>query len=156
MSVVPCSTKCVPIWPGLGSLPTTSNHGLPTAILHLRLGNQELRLFSLLTTLGTPLDISAQELAIESFFPADDATERWFQSRAAFEVRSQGRRKAAELGAHRQIQTRGLLYLDLPLSPDARPNEASLRKRRPLSVLGAKTHCWSSPTAPTCELKVAA
>jgi transcriptional regulator with XRE-family HTH domain len=32
--------------------------------------------FSMVTTLGTPLDITAQELRIESFYPADDATER--------------------------------------------------------------------------------
>jgi len=32
--------------------------------------------FSMVTTLGTPLDITAQELRIESFYPADEATER--------------------------------------------------------------------------------
>jgi transcriptional regulator with XRE-family HTH domain len=32
------------------------------------------RLFSTLTTLGTPLDVGLQELRIESFFPADEAT----------------------------------------------------------------------------------
>lgn len=35
-----------------------------------------LRTFSTLTTLGTPMDVTAQELTIESFFPADEATER--------------------------------------------------------------------------------
>jgi transcriptional regulator with XRE-family HTH domain len=35
-----------------------------------------LRTFSTLTTLGTPMDVTAQELTIESFFPSDDATER--------------------------------------------------------------------------------
>jgi len=54
--------------------------GLPVAVIHLRRGAAELRLFSLLTTVGTPLDVTAQDLAIESFFPADDATERWFRS----------------------------------------------------------------------------
>lgn len=52
---------------------------LPMAVLHLRRGAAELRLFSLLTTVGTPLDVTAQDMAIESFFPADDATERWFR-----------------------------------------------------------------------------
>ncbi|HEY6267537.1 MAG TPA: hypothetical protein VIX11_04515 [Candidatus Acidoferrum sp.] len=33
-----------------------------------------LRLFSTLTTFGTALDIALQELRIESFFPADEAT----------------------------------------------------------------------------------
>lgn len=53
---------------------------VPVAVLHLRRGADELRLFSLLTTVGTPLDVTAQDLTIESFFPADDATERWFRS----------------------------------------------------------------------------
>ena len=35
----------------------------------------ELRLFSTLATFGTALDITVAELAIESFFPADAATE---------------------------------------------------------------------------------
>ncbi len=36
--------------------------------------NSTLRLFSALTTFGTALDIALQELRIESFFPADEAT----------------------------------------------------------------------------------
>jgi transcriptional regulator with XRE-family HTH domain len=36
--------------------------------------NSTLRLFSSLTTLGTPLDVALQELRIESFFPADEGT----------------------------------------------------------------------------------
>lgn len=51
----------------------------PMAILHLRRGAVELRLFALLTTIGTPLDVTAQELTIESLFPADEPTERWFR-----------------------------------------------------------------------------
>lgn len=30
----------------------------------------------MITTLGTPLDVTAEELRIESYFPADDASER--------------------------------------------------------------------------------
>jgi len=37
-------------------------------------------LFALLTTIGTPLDVTTQELTIESFFPANDATDRWFHA----------------------------------------------------------------------------
>ncbi|MFO0585792.1 MAG: helix-turn-helix transcriptional regulator [Anaeromyxobacter sp.] len=51
----------------------------PVAIVHLRRGASEVRLFTLLTTLGTPLDETAQELVIETFFPADEATERFFR-----------------------------------------------------------------------------
>lgn len=57
--------------------------GAPVAVLHLRRGAHELRLFTLLTTIGTPIDVTAEELTIESFFPADDATARWFRQRDA-------------------------------------------------------------------------
>ena len=36
----------------------------------------ELSLFTTLTTFGTPLDVTIDELAIELFFPADDAQRR--------------------------------------------------------------------------------
>jgi transcriptional regulator with XRE-family HTH domain len=42
--------------------------------LRLRHGDRELRFFSTVTTFGTPLDVIVAELAIESFFPADEAT----------------------------------------------------------------------------------
>jgi hypothetical protein len=39
--------------------------------------------FSLVTTVGTPQDVTLQEIRIESFFPADDATaaHRWTTAR---------------------------------------------------------------------------
>jgi transcriptional regulator with XRE-family HTH domain len=42
--------------------------------LVLRVGDRELRFFSTIATFGTALDITVAELAIESFFPADEAT----------------------------------------------------------------------------------
>lgn len=39
-------------------------------------GGSRLSLFSTIATFGTPLDITAAELAIEAFFPADRATEQ--------------------------------------------------------------------------------
>jgi transcriptional regulator with XRE-family HTH domain len=42
--------------------------------LILRAGDAELRFFSTVTTFGTPVDITVEELMIESFFPADAAT----------------------------------------------------------------------------------
>jgi hypothetical protein len=43
----------------------------------------ELSYFSMVTTVGTPQDVTLQEIRIESFFPADEATEghRWPQPR---------------------------------------------------------------------------
>ncbi len=46
----------------------------PFLTINYRWKNSTLRLFSALTTFGTALDISIQELRIESFFPADEAT----------------------------------------------------------------------------------
>ena len=38
-------------------------------------GDEELSLFTTLTTFGTPRDVTLDELAVELFFPADDHTE---------------------------------------------------------------------------------
>jgi len=46
----------------------------PFLTINYRWKNSTLRLFSVLTTFGTPQDIALQELRIESFFPADDET----------------------------------------------------------------------------------
>jgi len=49
--------------------------------MHFRLPDgTELRFFSTMTVFGSPLDITIAELAIESFFPADEATTAYFQS----------------------------------------------------------------------------
>jgi transcriptional regulator with XRE-family HTH domain len=49
----------------------------PFLPVHVRRDDVELRFFTTLTTLGTPLDVTAQEVHIESYFPADDATEKF-------------------------------------------------------------------------------
>jgi hypothetical protein len=46
----------------------------PFLTIDYRWKNSTLRLFSTLTTLGTPLDVGLQELRIETLFPADEAT----------------------------------------------------------------------------------
>jgi transcriptional regulator with XRE-family HTH domain len=46
----------------------------PFLTIDYRWKQSTLRLFSALTTFGTALDIALQELRIESFFPADEAT----------------------------------------------------------------------------------
>lgn len=45
----------------------------------LLLGEDLLRFFSTTTVFGTPLDITLSELALESFFPADDATAKFLR-----------------------------------------------------------------------------
>jgi transcriptional regulator with XRE-family HTH domain len=42
--------------------------------LHYRHGEQELSFFSISATVGTATDVTVEELAIESFYPADEAT----------------------------------------------------------------------------------
>lgn len=44
--------------------------------VHIRKDAVELKLFSTIMTIGTPQDITLQELRIETFFPADEASEK--------------------------------------------------------------------------------
>jgi transcriptional regulator with XRE-family HTH domain len=48
----------------------------PVLPMHFLKGNVSLQLFTTIATLGTPQDITAQELRIESFFPTNDDTAR--------------------------------------------------------------------------------
>jgi transcriptional regulator with XRE-family HTH domain len=48
--------------------------GGPVLPMHFRKRDTSLRLFTTIATLGTPQDITLQELRIECFFPMDDAT----------------------------------------------------------------------------------
>ena len=52
---------------------------LPVALRKDRL---ELNLFTTITTLGTPHDVTLHELRLESFFPADEASREWFEAAA--------------------------------------------------------------------------
>jgi transcriptional regulator with XRE-family HTH domain len=56
----------------------TTQHALLLAIQFQR-EDLELQFFSTIATLGTPYDITLQELRIECLFPADEATERNWQ-----------------------------------------------------------------------------
>lgn len=56
-------------------------NGLPFLPITLRKDDVELKLFTAIATLGTPRDVTLHELRIESFFPADSATENWFKAR---------------------------------------------------------------------------
>lgn len=50
----------------------------PMLTVQVQVGEQVLRLFTTLTSFGTPLDAGLQELLIESYFPADEVTRRFF------------------------------------------------------------------------------
>jgi transcriptional regulator with XRE-family HTH domain len=65
-------------YPGVPSRWRTLDLDVSTAPflpLEFRKGDLALRYFTTLTSLGTPHDITLQELRIESYFPADEATE---------------------------------------------------------------------------------
>jgi hypothetical protein len=55
----------------------------PVLPMHFEKSGTTLRLFTAIATLGTPQDITAQELRIESFFPVDEETRGFFRSRGA-------------------------------------------------------------------------
>lgn len=44
----------------------------------IRLDGRELRLFSTITTFGTPMDITLAEVAVESYYPADAESAAYF------------------------------------------------------------------------------
>jgi transcriptional regulator with XRE-family HTH domain len=57
----------------------------PVLPMHFRKEGQSVQLFTTIATLGTPQDVTLQELRIESFFPMDDMTAQlmrgWAQSK---------------------------------------------------------------------------
>ena len=48
--------------------------------LRIDIGGVEVSLFTTLTTFGTPQDITLSELAVELFFPADEASDAWLRA----------------------------------------------------------------------------
>jgi transcriptional regulator with XRE-family HTH domain len=66
-------------YPGVGELRYSSNQLSQDALIlttHFKRDNREWKFFSTIATLGTPYDITLQELRIECLFPADEATEQ--------------------------------------------------------------------------------
>lgn len=65
-------------YPGVPSAWRDANRALPlTPVVPVRYvkGDRQFEFFSTVTTLGTPQDITLQEIRIECFFPVDPATE---------------------------------------------------------------------------------
>ena len=59
--------------------PQKDNWQLPLLSTIFSKGDRQLSFFTTLTTLGTPQDITLQELRLECLFPADDTTEEAFR-----------------------------------------------------------------------------
>ena len=53
---------------------------MPMLTMDFEKDGLNLSFFSTIATLGTPQDISLQEIRIESFFPSDDGTRQFFMS----------------------------------------------------------------------------
>lgn len=62
-----------------GDLKNGGVNGQVALPIHFRRGTTNLRYFMTITTLGTPLDVTAQELRIENYFPLDAETEAFGQ-----------------------------------------------------------------------------
>ncbi|WP_433425348.1 helix-turn-helix domain-containing protein [Microtetraspora malaysiensis] len=62
---------------GDASQPVESEVAIP---MIFRFGGRELRLFSTTTTFGTPMDITLDEVAIESYYPTDAESAAYFTS----------------------------------------------------------------------------
>ena len=60
----------------------------PVLTLDYFVGGRSLSVFTTIATLGTPQDITLQEVRIECFFPADDRSDALFKSLAARPARS--------------------------------------------------------------------
>jgi hypothetical protein len=69
--------------PALSYVPALEELPSPVLAMHFRKGQTSLRLFTTIATLGTPQDVTVQELRIECFFPADEATAQLFKDGAA-------------------------------------------------------------------------
>jgi transcriptional regulator with XRE-family HTH domain len=67
---------------GAASQPNLERRALPFLPVTLKKDDIVLNLFTTITTLGTPHDVTVHELRLESFFPADDGSRRWFQAQA--------------------------------------------------------------------------
>lgn len=66
----------------LSVAPNKADSG-PVLAMHFRKRDASLRLFTTIATLGTPQDVTLQELRIECFFPMDEATARLLRSWAS-------------------------------------------------------------------------
>jgi hypothetical protein len=66
-----------PSGPGSGVNEDASQPGDASRLnVHFAFGPDRLSFFSVVSTIGTPIEITAQELRVEAFFPSDAATQK--------------------------------------------------------------------------------
>lgn len=66
--------------PALSHVPPPAQGEAPVLIIHFRRRDTSLRMFTTIATLGTPQDVTLEEIRVESFFPQDDQTAQIFES----------------------------------------------------------------------------
>jgi hypothetical protein len=66
--------------PALSQLCSPADTLAPVLIIHFRNNDTSLRLFTTIATLGTPDDVTVQEIRVECFFPMDDETAQTFRN----------------------------------------------------------------------------
>jgi MmyB-like transcription regulator ligand binding domain len=76
-----------PGMPALSRVPALEESQPPVLAMHFRKGETSLRLFTTIATLGTPQDVTVQEMRIECFFPADADTSQAFHDWVAATTR---------------------------------------------------------------------
>jgi len=76
--------------PALSHVPALEELPSPVLTMHFRKDQTSLRLFTTIATLGTPQDVTVQELRIESFWPADADTAQVLRDWGAHAPREPG------------------------------------------------------------------
>jgi len=67
-----------PDLPALSRIPSAGETRAPVLTIHFKSQGTSLRLFTTIATLGTPHDVTLQEIRVECFFPMDDSTATLF------------------------------------------------------------------------------
>ena len=65
--------------PALSQIPSPEETRAPVLMIHFKRKETSLRLFTTIATLGTPHDVTLQEIRVECFFPMDDPTAQIFR-----------------------------------------------------------------------------
>lgn len=81
LAALEAELRALPAPPGDPSFEGDDLGGVAVPLV-LRLGGRTLRFISTITVFGTPHDVTLSELALETFFPADEATGAWLRAQA--------------------------------------------------------------------------
>ncbi len=60
----------------------------PMIYVEFKMGDVLLKLLTTLSSFGTPIDVTAEEIVIEQYFPADEVTRQFFEARTSHRARS--------------------------------------------------------------------